>query len=102
MTHQPPQFQTASSYEMVMGFVHAVDWSEPWLLAVVGGHVAVALAALTSRSSQVGQASIYVLALGIVYSMERINKWAADNWASFASQNYFDANGAGWSAVQGW
>ncbi|GJX14508.1 transmembrane protein 18 [Tanacetum coccineum] len=46
-----------------VGFFHAIDWKEPWLL--VAG----------------------------VYLAERLNTVLSDNWKSFAGQNYFDRHG---------
>ena len=35
--------KTSSFYDMAMGFIHAVDWTEPWIIALLSFHVLVFL-----------------------------------------------------------
>ncbi|XP_075496528.1 uncharacterized protein LOC142533586 [Primulina tabacum] len=80
-------------YENLMGFFHAIDWKEPWLICLFSFHALFLLVAFTSRKNINLQMSLFLLALGGVYLAERLNGFLAGNWTSFAGQNYFDTQG---------
>ena len=80
-------------YNDVMGFVHAIDWSERWLLALGGFHTLVWILALASRRNHDAQMVLLVCILGMVYVAEYLNTFAAARWREFAGQNYFDKRG---------
>ncbi|CAI9754326.1 unnamed protein product [Fraxinus pennsylvanica] len=81
------------AYENLMGFFHAIDWKEPWLICLLSFHVALLLLTLVSRKNINFQMCLFLLALGGVYLAERLNSFLAGNWKSFAGQNYFDPRG---------
>ncbi|KAH6780402.1 Tmem18 [Perilla frutescens var. hirtella] len=81
------------AYENFMGFFHAIDWKEPWLIGLVSFHAILLVVVFTSRKNINFQMFLFLLALGGVYLAERLNHFLASNWKSFAGQNYFDANG---------
>ncbi|KAK6115537.1 hypothetical protein DH2020_007806 [Rehmannia glutinosa] len=81
------------AYENFMGFFHAIDWKEPWLICLISFHVSLLLVAFLSRKNINFQMCLFLLALGGVYLAERLNQLLAGNWKSFAGQNYFDPNG---------
>ncbi|POO00221.1 Transmembrane protein [Trema orientale] len=81
------------AYENFIGFFHAIDWKEPWLLGLVGFHFLLLLTTITSRKNLNFQMFLFLLALAGVYLAERLNNFLGKNWKSFASQNYFDPNG---------
>ncbi|KAL3641805.1 hypothetical protein CASFOL_012620 [Castilleja foliolosa] len=81
------------AYENFMGFFHAIDWKEPFLIGLVSFHVLLLLVAFLSRKNINFQMCLFFLSLGGVYLAERLNRFLAGNWRSFASQNYFDTNG---------
>ncbi|KAL2241792.1 transmembrane protein 18 [Sesamum indicum] len=81
------------AYENFMGFFHAIDWKEPWLICLISFHVVLLLVAFMSRKNINFQMCLFLLALGGVYLAERLNHYLAGNWRSFAGQNYFDRNG---------
>ncbi|KAL6520414.1 hypothetical protein OROMI_032594 [Orobanche minor] len=76
-----------------VGFFHAIDWKEPWLICLISFHVLLLLVAFFSRKNINFQMSLFLVALGGVYLAERLNQFLAGNWRSFAGQNYFDPNG---------
>jgi len=80
-------------YNDVLGFVHAVDWNERWLLGLGAFHVFVWVVMIASRRNSDAQMVLLVTILGLVYSAEWINSLAADHWQEFARQNYFDRRG---------
>ncbi|XP_015886348.3 uncharacterized protein LOC107421593 [Ziziphus jujuba] len=81
------------AYENFMGFFHAIDWTEPWLIGLMGFYVVLLLITFSSRKNINFQMCLFFLALGGVYFAERLNRLLSENWKSFASQNYFDPNG---------
>ncbi|KAL5558488.1 hypothetical protein UlMin_034699 [Ulmus minor] len=87
------------AYENFIGFFHAIDWKEPWLMGLLGFHFVLLLITFTSRKNLNFQMFLFLLALGGVYFAERLNRILGQNWKSFATQNYFDPNGVFLSAV---
>ncbi|XP_073135235.1 uncharacterized protein [Henckelia pumila] len=81
------------AYENFMGFFHAINWKEPWLICLVSFHVFLLLLTFLSRKNINFQMCLFLLALGGVYLAERLNHFLAGNWKSFAGQNYFDPQG---------
>ena len=80
-------------YNDVMGFTHAVNWSERWLVGLGCFHAFVWLVALATRRNHDVQAVMLVLILGLVYAAEWINSLGSEHWQAFAGQNYFDKRG---------
>ncbi|KAL5466849.1 hypothetical protein EMCRGX_G031000 [Ephydatia muelleri] len=73
--------------------IEKVDWTEPWLLALMGFHTAVFVLIILSRRHQFVQATLLAL-LGILcVAGESVNQWAAINYRKFAAHQYFDAGG---------
>ncbi|KDP36358.1 hypothetical protein JCGZ_09773 [Jatropha curcas] len=87
------------AYENFMGFFHAIDWKEPWLMGLLTFHAVLLIIAIISRKHVNFQMFLFLLALGGVYFAERLNRVLGDNWRSFASQNYFDPHGIFLSAL---
>lgn len=81
------------AYDNFIGFFHAIDWTEPWLICLLSFHVMFLLVSFVSRKNINFQMFLFLLALGGVYSAERLNGLLAANWKSFARQNYFDSHG---------
>lgn len=81
------------AYDNFLGFFHAIDWKEPWLIGLVGFHFLLLLTAISSRKNINFQMFLFLLALAGVYLAERLNGFLGKNWKSFAGQNYFDPNG---------
>ncbi|XP_031478573.1 uncharacterized protein LOC116249574 [Nymphaea colorata] len=76
-----------------VGFFHAIDWKEPWLISLLIFHVILVVVAIASRKHSNFQMILFLLALGGVYLAENINHLLGSNWRKFAGQNYFDPNG---------
>ncbi|XP_073287627.1 uncharacterized protein [Primulina huaijiensis] len=81
------------AYENFLGFFHAINWKEPWLICLISIHVFLLLVTFASRKNVNFQMCLFLLALGGVYLAERLNSFLAGNWRSFAGQNYFDPHG---------
>lgn len=77
----------------VLGFFHAIDWSERWLLYLAAFHTVVLALTVSLRRSHNAQMVLLVGILGAVRCAESLNSYAGEHWQSFASQNYFDKRG---------
>ncbi|KAK6246490.1 hypothetical protein SCA6_009580 [Theobroma cacao] len=106
------------AYNNFIGFFHAIDWKEPWLMCLLAFHVVLLIITIFSRKNTNFQMCLFLLALswestqlklwdedhlaieGVmrekvvgVYLAETLNKFLGDNWKRFATQNYFDPSG---------
>lgn len=84
-------FQPA--YVNFIGFFHAIDWKEPWLIGLLSFHFILLLAAIFSRKNVNFQIFLSVFSFSGVYLAERINSFLGVRWKMFARQNYFDSHG---------
>ena len=91
--------QQQGFYDAVMGFFHAIDWRERWIQGILLFHVVLLVVAVTNRRSSSTQLTIFLVALGIVGCAQPLNGIGAEYWEEFATQPYFDKNGAFFSAV---
>lgn len=85
--------------EPILGFFHAVNWTEPWLMLVLLIHVTMFSLAVVTRHHINFQMAIFLLGLGSVYYAERLNTILARHWEKFATQPYFDRHGVFLSTV---
>ena len=85
--------EPGSFTEMVYGFLHAVDWSERWLVGLGGVYIFLIVFVVLGRRSQVVRVGVYTMGLLVIMSAESINAYGAAHWREFATQNYFDPNG---------
>ncbi|XP_031247172.1 transmembrane protein 18 [Pistacia vera] len=81
------------AYENFMGFFHAINWKEPWLMGLMAFHVLLLIAVIFSRKNVNFQMCLFLMALAGVYFAEYLNRILDKNWRSFATQNYFDPHG---------
>lgn len=91
--------QQESFYSVFMGFIHAIDWTEPWICGILVTHVVLILLALFTRTRSTVQGTLFVICMSIVYFSENLNDLGRVHWEKFARQRYFDANGVFMSAV---
>ncbi|KAJ4701168.1 transmembrane protein 18 [Melia azedarach] len=81
------------AYDNFVGFFHAIDWKEPWLMCLMALHFVLLIVAVVSRRNLNFQMCFFLLALAGVYFAENLNQFLSRNWKSFATQNYFDPHG---------
>ncbi|XP_068662408.1 uncharacterized protein [Aristolochia californica] len=81
------------AFDNFIGFFHAIDWKEPWLIGLMSFHVVLLLLVIITRRNINFQMCMFLVALTGVYLAENINTLLARNWRSFAGQNYFDPHG---------
>ncbi|EDV19386.1 uncharacterized protein TRIADDRAFT_33664 [Trichoplax adhaerens] len=70
-----------------------IDWTERWLLGLVAFHVICLLFILSSGHRTNLQTILFLALLLMTWSTQFVNEYAAQNWRSFASQQYFDSQG---------
>ncbi|RCV29324.1 hypothetical protein SETIT_6G003800v2 [Setaria italica] len=83
----------APAVDSFIGFFHAVDWKEPWLISMLTFHAILLLVTIISRRNVNFQLILSALTFSGVFLAERINTFLGQNWKSFSSQNYFDSQG---------
>lgn len=74
-------------------------WQEWWVRAIVACQVALLLIALWFRRNLPAQLAVFAIATCTVASAQHLNSLGALYWEEFASQPYFDKNGAFISSV---
>eukprot|EP00616_Rhizochromulina_sp_CCMP1243_P016878 CAMPEP_0118969460 /NCGR_PEP_ID=MMETSP1173-20130426/6556_1 /TAXON_ID=1034831 /ORGANISM="Rhizochromulina marina cf, Strain CCMP1243" /LENGTH=173 /DNA_ID=CAMNT_0006918705 /DNA_START=114 /DNA_END=635 /DNA_ORIENTATION=- len=77
----------------IQAFTAAVDWSERWIQALLGFHVALWMITLWTRRYIWWQCGTFFAVCGLVWSAEPMNTWAAAHWQDFSKQDYFQPNG---------
>ncbi|XP_039071357.1 transmembrane protein 18-like isoform X1 [Hibiscus syriacus] len=81
------------AYDNFIGFFHAIDWKEPWLMSLLAFHVVLLITTIFSRKNTNFQMCLFLLTLLGVYFAESLNRLLGDNWKKFATQNYFEPSG---------
>ncbi|CAL8467438.1 g6976 [Coccomyxa elongata] len=89
----------AGIWDSLQTFITAVDWKEPWLIALLALQALLLISVIVFRKSWNFNLVVLVLAAGLVYNAQRLNKLLAEHWRSFAGQPYFDEQGVFISAV---
>ncbi|GJP83658.1 hypothetical protein CLOP_g13787 [Closterium sp. NIES-67] len=79
--------------DQIQAFIHAVDWTEPWIIGLLSFHAVLLLMVLLTRRWQNFQFVVFAFCAILVYLAEHINAYAAHHWKAFSRQNYFDQYG---------
>jgi TRAP-type uncharacterized transport system fused permease subunit len=82
--------------EQIEAFRHAVTWSEPFIIGLIAFQVVVLVLSLyVTRPSVtlVPRVTMLIFIGVLVRSAEYVNEWAAREWETFCTQNYFDRGG---------
>ena len=84
-----------STWENIQAFKAAIRWGEPLILCLICFHLIVIMAAILSTKR--GGLGSRMCVMGVIFltvrSAERLNDYGANEWESFATQNYFDSRG---------
>lgn len=77
----------------IWSFLSSIDWTDPWLLALLSFHGFLIVVTVITRHHGNLQACLFFTLLLLVYFSENINELAARHWRSFSKQQYFDSQG---------
>lgn len=82
--------------EHFQAFRSAITWEEPFILGLIAFQAAMFFLCIYVSRPERGLAprlAVMVTIAVIVKSSEKVNQFAAQNWESICTQNYFDARG---------
>ncbi|XP_024390960.1 uncharacterized protein [Physcomitrium patens] len=91
--------QQGGFWDPILRFVHAVDWTEPWLVGLMVFHLILVAVVVATRKRSNVQAVLFMAMLLSVFFAERLNTLLRRHWKSFAGQPYFDSHGVFMSTV---
>jgi len=80
-------------WDHVTAFVHAVDWNETWILALIALQLLLFGFTVYTQQNWAIQSVLFIMTFIIVNRAQWINEWCGNNWQSFSNQNYFDPSG---------
>ncbi|KAI3639900.1 hypothetical protein MIR68_002070 [Amoeboaphelidium protococcarum] len=74
-------------------FFNRVNWSEPFIVALILFHATMLTAALIYRKNHNVLFALLTLCAAIVLNAQQLNEYGRVYWSKFSSQLYFDRNG---------
>ncbi|KAI8067109.1 transmembrane protein 18 [Gongronella butleri] len=74
-------------------FFQAVDWSQPFLVALLAFHAITLLTAVLLRHRHTALSCYFFVLLGLAGLTQPLNSLGNTHWRSFAASNYFDDSG---------
>jgi transmembrane protein 18 len=87
------QHGSSHFWDVTMDFIHAIDWSERWIQAILTIEVALLLTAISWRHTPAVQLVLFAICAVVVVLAEPLNRLGAEYWEDFARQPYFDKRG---------
>ncbi|CAG0893620.1 unnamed protein product [Darwinula stevensoni] len=79
--------------DIVLEIFRKIDWTEPWLMALILLHILATITTVATRRNSRIQIFLFLTLLVGVYFSETINMLAAQHWERFSRQQYFDSQG---------
>ena len=87
---------TTQAYDEAHKFFLAVDWSEPWIQAMLSFHFLIwsvwVVSTMRGCSSEF-KIILFVICAALCGSASLLNSLGAEHWEKFSSENYFDEHG---------
>ena len=80
-------------WNMVMNFVHSVNWTERWIQAILSCHIVLIVTTLSCRKILPMQLCIFAFGTVVIFFSENLNALGGEYWEEFATQPYFDKHG---------
>ncbi|KAI3630421.1 hypothetical protein MIR68_011856 [Amoeboaphelidium protococcarum] len=74
-------------------FVERVNWTEPFIVAMILFHATLLIAAIIYRKNHNVLFALLTLCAAIVLNAQHMNEYGRVYWSKFSSQLYFDRNG---------
>ena len=84
---------TASLWETIQGFFHAIDWTEPFIVGLLTVLLTFFLVTIITRRVFTLQVVLFFTYAALIFGAKSINDGLRPLWRAFASQNYFDPAG---------
>lgn len=84
------------AYEQFQAFRHAITWSEPFIISLIAFQAIMFLITMwvsQRNRSLTARVAVMIFVGATVRMAERLNRYGAQNWGRFATQNYFDGSG---------
>ena len=76
-----------TAWNQLQAFLHAVDWRERWLTALLCFHAAMAVAALLTRRSDGAQAALFVFVCALTQRDIHHSEAHAPQWCWYTRQS---------------
>ena len=61
-------------FEVIMGFINAVDWNERWIQGLLAAQATILITAILTRTSETAQMVIFLFCMCLAFAAERLNK----------------------------
>eukprot|EP01024_Parvocaulis_polyphysoides_P009423 TRINITY_DN12950_c1_g1_i1.p1 TRINITY_DN12950_c1_g1~~TRINITY_DN12950_c1_g1_i1.p1 ORF type:complete len:172 (-),score=13.70 TRINITY_DN12950_c1_g1_i1:124-639(-) len=85
--------QQQSFKDVTLGFFHAIDWTEPWIISILITHSILFLTVILFRKNLKLQSGLFCMMMLIIFGAQQLNELGSQYWRKFSRQNYFDENG---------
>eukprot|EP01023_Acetabularia_acetabulum_P057581 TRINITY_DN6717_c0_g4_i1.p1 TRINITY_DN6717_c0_g4~~TRINITY_DN6717_c0_g4_i1.p1 ORF type:complete len:181 (+),score=11.55 TRINITY_DN6717_c0_g4_i1:39-545(+) len=85
--------QQQSFRDATLGFFYAIDWTEPWIIAILVTHALLLILVLIFRKNIQIQSVLFCFMMLIVFGAQKLNELGQKNWEQFSKQDYFDDHG---------
>ena len=83
----------SNTLEAIQAFIAAVQWQQPFFLALLCFHLCLLLLSLLLRHSYMLQLVLLGALLALVSASENLNSLCKQRWRSIATEDYFDSGG---------
>ncbi|GAX83828.1 hypothetical protein CEUSTIGMA_g11252.t1 [Chlamydomonas eustigma] len=86
-------------WDIIMGFIHAVDWTENWIRIILSCQLVLFILSLSTRRRSIIQGLIFFFSAMVIFLAETLNNLGSKYWPLFSKQDYFDPRGVFLTAV---
>lgn len=80
-------------YDAVMGFVHAIDWTDPFIIGIVAAIVTLYVVVFATRKHVDAQIALLAVVCAVAYAAPHASRALGPYWQQLARQDYFDKHG---------
>ncbi|CAG8712626.1 9323_t:CDS:2, partial [Acaulospora morrowiae] len=79
--------------ESIYAFVYSVEWSQPWLKAILSFHIITLITLIQLRNNTNALAVVTFSLMALAAFSKVINSIAHNHWQEFSTHDYFDDSG---------
>ncbi len=80
-------------YDAVMGFVYAVDWTDPFIIGIVVAIATMYAVVFATRKHVDAQIALLAVVCAVAYAAPHASRALGPHWQQLARQDYFDKHG---------